>query len=95
MDTEALRAFRRNSLDPEHPTTRGTTVNPDTFFQCREACNQKIASIPDAVEKYMAEINKLTGRNYHLFNYYGAPDAERRRRRWNAATGTCIAATPP
>ncbi len=77
VDMEALKAFRQNSLNPEHPATRGTTVNPDIFFQCREACNQKIASIPEAVEQYMQEINKLTGRNYHLFDYYGAPDAER------------------
>ena len=77
VDMDALRAFRRNSLNPEHPATRGTTVNPDIFFQCREACNEKVASIPDAVEYYMAEISKLTGREYKLFNYYGAPDAER------------------
>ena len=77
MDMDALRAFRRNSLNPEHPATRGTTVNPDIFFQCREACNEKVASIPEAVEHYMAEISKLTGREYKLFNYYGAPDAER------------------
>ena len=77
VDMDALRAFRRNSLNPEHPATRGTTVNPDIFFQCREACNEKVASIPDAVEKYMAAISKLTGREYKLFNYYGAPDAER------------------
>ena len=77
VDMDALRAFRRNSLNPEHPATRGTTVNPDIFFQCREACNEKVASIPEAVEHYMAEISKLTGREYKLFNYYGAPDAER------------------
>ena len=77
VDMDALRAFRRNSLNPEHPATRGTTVNPDIFFQCREACNKKVASIPDAVEHYMSEISKLTGREYKLFNYYGAPDAER------------------
>ena len=77
VDMDALRAFRRNSLNPEHPATRGTTVNPDIFFQCREACNKKVASIPDAVEHYMAEISKLTGREYKLFNYYGAADAER------------------
>ena len=77
VDMDALRAFRRNSLNPEHPATRGTTVNPDIFFQCREACNEKVASIPDAVEKYMAAISKLTGREYKLFNYYGAADAER------------------
>ena len=77
VDMDALRAFRRNSLNPEHPATRGTTVNPDIFFQCREACNEKVASIPEAVEHYMAEISKLTGWEYKLFNYYGAPDAER------------------
>ncbi len=77
VDMDALRAFRRNSLNPEHPATRGTTVNPDIFFQCREACNEKVASIPEAVEHYMAQISKLTGREYKLFNYYGAPDAER------------------
>ena len=77
VDMDALRAFRRNSLNPEHPATRGTTVNPDIFFQCREACNEKVASIPEAVEHYMAEISKLTGREYKLFSYYGAPDAER------------------
>ena len=77
VDMDALRAFRRNSLNPEHPATRGTTVNPDIFFQCREACNEKVSSIPESVEHYMAQISKLTGREYKLFNYYGAPDAER------------------
>ncbi len=77
VDMEALKAFRVHSLNPEHPATRGTTVNPDIFFQCREACNQKFAAIPEAVEHYMAEIGKLTGRTHHLFDYYGAPDAER------------------
>ena len=64
-------------MNPEHPVTRGTTVNPDIFFQCREACNQKVEAIPAAVEHYMAEVSKLTGRKYKLFNYYGASDAER------------------
>ena len=77
VDMEALKAFRVHSLNPEHPATRGTTVNPDIFFQCRAACNQKFAAIPEAVEHYMAEIGKLTGRTHHLFDYYGAPDAER------------------
>lgn len=77
VDMDALKAFRRNSLNPEHPATRGTTVNPDIFFQCREALNTTLSKIPDAVENYMQEINKLTGRDYHLYNYYGAPDAER------------------
>ena len=77
VDMESLKAFRAHSLNPEHPATRGTTVNPDIFFQCREACNQKVDAIPEAVEHYMAEISRVTGRPYHLFDYYGAPDAER------------------
>ena len=77
VDKEQLKAFRKNSLNPEHPATRGTTVNPDIFFQAREACNEKFDSIPAVVEEYMNEINKLTGRNYKLFDYYGAEDAER------------------
>lgn len=77
VDMDAIRAFRAHSLNPEHPATRGTTVNPDIFFQCREAMNVRYNEIPDSVEHYMEEINKLTGRDYHLVNYYGAPDAER------------------
>ena len=77
VDMDAMKAFRKNALNPEHPATRGTTVNPDIFFQCREACNEAVAKIPAAVEHYMEEINKITGRDYHLFDYYGAPDAER------------------
>lgn len=77
VDMDALKEFRKNSLNPEHPATRGTTVNPDIFFQCREALNTRFNRISDTVEKYMQEINKLTGRNYHLYEYYGAKDAER------------------
>ncbi|MGI6204447.1 MAG: pyruvate:ferredoxin (flavodoxin) oxidoreductase [Anaerovoracaceae bacterium] len=77
VDEEQLKAFRKNSLNPEHPATRGTTVNPDVFFQVREASNSHFAVIPDAVEHYMEEIKKITGREYHLFDYYGAEDAER------------------
>ncbi|BAL00733.1 pyruvate-ferredoxin (flavodoxin) oxidoreductase [Oscillibacter valericigenes Sjm18-20] len=77
VDMDALKAYRKHSLNPEHPATRGTTVNPDIFFQCREACNDKISTIPDAVEHYMQEVGKITGRIHHLFDYYGAPDAER------------------
>ncbi len=77
VDQGALKAFRRHALNPEHPATRGTTVNPDIFFQCREACNEKIAQIPDTIEHYMQEIGKITGRTHHLFDYYGAPDADR------------------
>ena len=76
VDQKQLQAFRKNGLNPEHPSTRGTTVNPDVFFQCREGANEKIRSIPGVVQHYMDEINKLTGRDYKLFNYYGAPDAE-------------------
>lgn len=76
VDWQQLDAFRKNSLNPEHPSTRGTTVNPDVFFQCKEGANEKIASIPSVVQHYMDEINTLTGRDYRLFNYYGVPDAE-------------------
>ncbi|MGN1014818.1 MAG: pyruvate:ferredoxin (flavodoxin) oxidoreductase [Butyricicoccus sp.] len=77
VDMESLKAFRQHSLNPEHPATRGTTVNPDIFFQCREACNTKVSQIPEAVEYYMQEVGKITGRPHHLFDYYGAPDADR------------------
>ena len=76
VDYDQLAAFRKNGLNPEHPSTRGTTVNPDVYFQCKEGANEKIATIPGVVQHYMDEINKLTGRDYKLFNYYGAPDAE-------------------
>jgi pyruvate-ferredoxin/flavodoxin oxidoreductase len=76
VDYEALKDFRRHSLNPEHPTNRGNNVNPDVYFQCKEGANEKSASVPDKVQHYMDEINKLTGRDYKLFNYYGASDAE-------------------
>lgn len=76
LDQQALRAFRSRALNPEHPVTRGTAQNPDIFFQAREACNPFHQSVPDIVATYMAEISKLTGRNYKPFTYYGAPDAE-------------------
>ncbi len=77
VSMEQLRAFRRDSLNPEHPATRGTTVNPDIFFQCREGANGIYDAVPDRVQHYMDEIGRLTGRPYRLFDYYGAPDAER------------------
>lgn len=77
VDLEALKAYRKHSLNPEHPATRGTTVNPDIFFQCREACNEKVSQIPEAVEYYMQKVGEITGRPHHLFDYYGATDAER------------------
>lgn len=76
IDTDALNRFRKNSLNPERPCTRGTTQNPDVFFQLRESSNTFYDELPETVENYMNEINKLTGRDYKLFNYYGAKDAE-------------------
>ena len=76
LDQDALRDFRRQSLNPEHPTNRGNNVNPDVYFQCKEGANVKSTIVPGTVQHYMDEINKLTGRDYKLFNYYGAPDAE-------------------
>ena len=76
VDYEALKDFRRHALNPEHPSNRGNNVNPDVYFQCKEGANEKAASVPETVQHYMDEINKLTGRDYKLFNYYGAPDAE-------------------
>ena len=76
LDKDAVAAFRANSLNSERPVTRGTAQNPDIYFQGREASNRFYDAIPEIVEGYMEEINKLTGRNYQLFNYYGAEDAE-------------------
>ena len=76
VDYEALRKFRDNALNPEHPVTRGTAQNPDIYFQTREAINRFYDSVPDIVEEYMQKINKMTGREYHPFTYYGDPDAE-------------------
>lgn len=77
LDMDAVNAFRRRALNPDHPVTRGTAQNPDIYFQERESVNKYYEAIPELVESYMAEITKLTGREYHLFNYHGAPDAER------------------
>jgi pyruvate-ferredoxin/flavodoxin oxidoreductase len=77
LDFEAVKAFRKNSLNPERPVLRGSAQNPDIFFQAREAANKFYQAIPAIVEEYMNEISKLTGRKYGLFNYYGAPDADR------------------
>ena len=77
VDYDALAAFRANALNPEDPRMRSLVDNPDIYFQLREANNTSYNELPDIVENYMAEITKLTGREYHLFNYYGAPDAER------------------
>jgi len=77
VDYQAVKEFRDRALSPEHPYTKGTAQNPDIFFQAKEAANRFYQAVPDIVETYMAEISKLTGRNYLPFNYYGAPDAER------------------
>ena len=76
LDKEELKKFRDESLTPEKPILRTTGQNADTYFQQREAVNPYYENLPDVVESCMAEINKITGRDYHLFNYYGAPDAE-------------------
>ncbi|SFT65008.1 pyruvate-ferredoxin/flavodoxin oxidoreductase [Kosakonia arachidis] len=76
LDTEALNRFRRNALNPDHPVIRGTAQNPDIYFQEREAANRYYDALPEIVENYMADIYRLTGREYHLFDYYGADDAE-------------------
>ncbi len=77
VDYDALAKFRANALNPETPVQRSLVDNPDVYFQLREASNEDYDKLPDIVEDYMAEISKLTGREYHLFDYYGAPDAER------------------
>lgn len=75
-DMDAVDAFRKNALNPEHPVLRGTAQNGDIFFQAREACNSFYNAVPATVEGYMNEVNKKIGTNYSLFNYYGAPDAD-------------------
>ncbi|MDD2199891.1 MAG: pyruvate:ferredoxin (flavodoxin) oxidoreductase, partial [Bacteroidales bacterium] len=76
VDWDALDKFRQNALNSEDPVTRGTAQNPDIYFQTREAANKFYEPVADIVDEYMAEITKLTGREYHPFTYYGAPDAE-------------------
>ncbi len=76
FDRDALKRFRAEALNPEHPVTRGTAQNPDIYFQTREASNKFYAAVPDMVAETMAEISKITGREYKPFVYYGAPDAE-------------------
>ena len=77
IDMDAVKKFRQRALNPDAPVTRGTAENPDIYFQHREASNLYYDKLPDIVEKYMADISKITGREYHLFNYVGAPDADR------------------
>ena len=77
VDYKAIDEFRKRALNPDHPVTRGMAQNPDIYFQTREAVNSYYDDIPEIVEEYMSEITKLTGREYHCFDYYGAPDADR------------------
>ncbi|WP_455056925.1 pyruvate:ferredoxin (flavodoxin) oxidoreductase [Jutongia sp.] len=74
---DAVEEFRAHALNPEHPAARGSHENGDVFFQHREACNKAYDELPAVVEKYMGKINEKLGTNYGLFNYYGAPDADR------------------
>ena len=74
---DAVEEFRAHALNPNHPAARGSHENGDVFFQHREACNSAYDALPAVVEKYMNKINDKLGTNYGLFNYYGAPDAER------------------
>lgn len=76
VDYKAIDEFRNRSLNPERPTLRGTAENPDIYFQGREVSNRFYDKVPEIVENYMNEINKITGREYHPFDYYGAPDAK-------------------
>ncbi len=76
-DMDAVKAFRAHALNPEHPHMRGSHENGDIFFQHREACNKYYDELPAVVESYMDKINAKIGTNYKLFNYYGAPDADR------------------
>ncbi len=77
VDKDAIDAFRKHSLNPEHPVLRGSAENGDIFFQHREACNKYYDALPAIVEDYMNQVNEKIGTNYKLFNYYGDPNAER------------------
>ena len=77
VDMDAVAEFRARALNPEHPVLRGSAENGDIFFQHREACNRYYAALPAIVEEYMDKVNAKIGTNYKLFNYYGAPDADR------------------
>ncbi|MBD5640000.1 pyruvate:ferredoxin (flavodoxin) oxidoreductase [Clostridium botulinum] len=76
VDYTALKEFKSRALNPEHPTLKGTAQNPDIYFQGREASNKFYKEVPNIVENYMREIEKITGRSYHPFDYYGDPNAE-------------------
>ncbi|APH18069.1 pyruvate:ferredoxin (flavodoxin) oxidoreductase [Clostridium botulinum] len=76
VDYDVLKEFKSRALNPEHPTLKGTAQNPDIYFQGREASNKFYKEVPNIVENYMREIEKITGRSYHPFDYYGDTDAE-------------------
>ena len=76
VDMDAIDAFRKNALNPNHPCQRGSAQNPDIFFQAREACNPYYDAMPAIVQEYMDKVNEKIGTDYKLFNYYGAADAE-------------------
>lgn len=76
LDRKALEEFRQRALNPDEPVARGMAENPDVFFQHREASNRYYDALPQIVEDYIKEINRITGRNYSLFDYYGDPEAE-------------------
>ena len=77
LDWDAVKEFRRRALNPDHPVMRGTATNPDVYFQAREAANKYYEALPALVEEAMADMAKITGREHHLFDYYGAEDADR------------------
>ena len=77
VDMDAVKKFRQNALNPEHPVTKGTAQNPDIYFQAKESANRFYDAVPEIVADYMKQISEVTGREYKPFNYYGAPDAER------------------
>ena len=77
VDMDAIDEFRNHALNPNHPCQRGSAQNPDIFFQAREACNPYYDAMPAIVQEYMDKVNEKIGTNYKLFNYYGAPDAEK------------------
>ena len=77
LDWDAVKAFRRRALNPDHPVLRGSATNPDIYFQSREAANGFYDALPELVEEAMADVAKVTGREHHLFDYYGAKDADR------------------
>ena len=77
LDADDVKRFRDRALSPERPITRGTAENPETFFTHREACNKAYEQVPEVVEYYLGKVSEITGREYHLFSYYGANDADR------------------